>query len=139
MCYFFFLILILAFCCEVNLRIFCALCRTNIRYGSYGVQSVCGRVQLPNSLLILWLLLPELLLLTAKEAARPSVECDSLTHMMAHIYPYTWEPLSEEDDATVKQCYGHLGHCRELVRCQESFSFTTARLLNTIFLDPSPS
>ena len=75
---------------------------------------------------------------TEKEAARPTVECDSLTHMMAHIYPYTWEPLSEEDDATVKQCYGHLGHCRELVRCQESFSFTTARLLNTIFFRSKP-
>ena len=51
---------------------------------------------------------------------------------MAHIYPYTWEPLSEEEDATVKQCYGHLGHCRELVRCHETISFTTAHVLNTI-------
>ena len=66
-CYFFFLILILAFCCEVNLRIFCALFRTNIRYGSDDVQSVCGRVQLPNSLLILWLLLPELILFSQKK------------------------------------------------------------------------
>ena len=139
MCYFFFLILIFCVLLVGKFAHFCVLFRTNIRYGSYDVQSVCGRVQLPNSLLILWLLLPELLLLTAKEAARPSVECDSLTHMMAHIYPYTWEPLSEEDDATVKQCYGHLGHCRELVRCQETISFTTAHVLNTIFLDPNPS
>ena len=31
-------------------------------------------------------------------------------------YPYTWEDLSQEDEATVKRHYGSLGKCRNLVR-----------------------
>jgi len=31
-------------------------------------------------------------------------------------YPYTWLPLSPEDEATVKRHYGELGTCRNLVR-----------------------
>ena len=39
---------------------------------------------------------------------------------MSDEYPFTWSPLSEEDDATVKRCYGELGKCRELVRLFET-------------------
>ena len=35
---------------------------------------------------------------------------------MSDEYPFTWVPLSEVDDATVKRCYGELGKCRELIR-----------------------
>ena len=35
---------------------------------------------------------------------------------MSDEYPFTWAPLSEVDDATVKRCFGELGKCRELVR-----------------------
>ena len=35
---------------------------------------------------------------------------------MSDEYPFTWAPLSEVDDATVKRCFGDLGKCRELVR-----------------------
>jgi len=35
---------------------------------------------------------------------------------MENSYPYTWEPLSAEDDATVKRCFGDLGIAQELVR-----------------------
>ena len=40
---------------------------------------------------------------------------------MANSFPYTWEPLSPEDDATVKRCFGDLGSARELVRCLKTF------------------
>jgi len=30
--------------------------------------------------------------------------------------PLQWDDLSPEDDITVKNCYGELGHCRDLVR-----------------------
>ena len=35
---------------------------------------------------------------------------------MSDDYPFTWAPISPEDDATVKRCYGELGKCRDLVR-----------------------
>ena len=35
---------------------------------------------------------------------------------MSDNYPFTWAPISPEDDATVKRCYGELGKCRDLVR-----------------------
>ena len=35
---------------------------------------------------------------------------------MSDDYPFTWAPISPEDDATVKRCYGKLGKCRDLVR-----------------------
>ena len=50
------------------------------------------------------------------EAARQNIE-------MANSYPYTWEPLSAEDDATVKRCFGDLGTAQELVRSLKMFSF----------------
>jgi len=37
---------------------------------------------------------------------------------MSDDYPFTWAPISPEDDATVKRCYGELGKCRDLVRSQ---------------------
>ena len=38
------------------------------------------------------------------------------TREMSDDYPFTWAPLSEADDATVKRCFGELGKCRQLVR-----------------------
>jgi len=36
--------------------------------------------------------------------------------MSGDEYPLQWDDLSPEDDITVKNCYGELGHCRDLVR-----------------------
>ena len=54
---------------------------------------------------------------------------------MANSSPYTWEPLSPEDAATVKRCYGDLGTAQELLRCLEIFCLKCSSLVLLSFND----
>jgi len=49
---------------------------------------------------------------------------------MANSYPYTWEPLSEQDDATVKHCFGDVSSARELVRSKPELMRANASFKN---------
>ena len=81
--------------------------------GSFSLECSCCNRRQPLYLVVCLELLFQNQTPTEGQLARAAW---TTSERMSDDYPFTWAPISPEDDATVKRCYGELGKCRDLVR-----------------------